>query len=243
MSRTTFDVMSKPQKKRRHVHVPAPEGSRGRLWGYGTKTLAAMAGMTEAAVKKAIERGAFEPSDLRSVVAWLVSRERQETPGKGWKPCPPGLSDRVIAGLIAASPRLVRHARTAGHFDPQDSLSLAAWLYERKRWGKPVPARSFSRYMLVAVARPPARHKQNARRLQATIAKLIEMGFTAELRGGTHIYLKPDYLPLSAAERLVAAMNESGLTAAEVSLRRRRRLALGPSVATQRGGSRVSRSS
>jgi predicted DNA-binding transcriptional regulator AlpA len=60
-------------KKRRHVHVPVPEGKRGRLWGYGTKTLAAMAGMTEAAVKKAIERGTFEPSDLRSVVTWLSS--------------------------------------------------------------------------------------------------------------------------------------------------------------------------
>lgn len=230
----------KSQKKRRHVQVPVSEGAHGRLWSYGVRTLAGLAKMTPRAVQKAMERGAFDPSDLRSVLRWLASREKQETPGKGWQPCPPGLSDATIAGLIAASPRLVRHARHRGQFDAQDGLSVAAWIYERRRWAKPVPSRQFERYALISVARPQGGHEAKVRRQQSVVARLRGLGLPAECRGH-HVFVRPDYLPVVAAERLADALDAEGL--ASVSLRRRRRLALGPSVVIQRGGSRVRRES
>jgi hypothetical protein len=244
-----------PTKKRRLVYVPEKESKRGRLWSYGVHTLAALSGKSVHWVRDLIARGALDPTDLRSVATWLASLQRQETPGKGWQPCPPNLSDETIAGLIAASPRLVRTARRRGHFDPADGLSLAAWIYERRRWAKPVPPRQFENYLLVALPARSSDSKRtgpgvssthtNSRRLKqlkAAVRDLQDLGFAeAQARGTAHVYLKPDYLPLVAVQRLVSAMRAEHLRAGDVPLRRRRQLALGPSP--QRGGSRVSRRS
>lgn len=251
---TTFKTMS--ETKRRVVHVPPSESRRGRLWSYGVGTLAKLSGYSVHWIRDLISRGVLDPTDLRAVGRWLVSLERQETPGKGWQPCPPGLSDASIAALIAVSPRLVRNARLRGHFDARDGLSVAAFIHERRHWAKPVPSRQFERYMLVSLpTRDSGEHREgpgvsttrpNSRRLRqlrAAVRDLQDLGFAeAQVRGAAHIYLKPDYMPLVAVRRLVAAMRERHLRAEDVTTRARRRMALGPSV-SQRGGSRVSRRS
>jgi hypothetical protein len=242
------------QSKRRHVVLPATEPQRGTIWGYGVRTLAKLTGKTQETIHNHVRRGDFDPCDLKSVACWLLKHMPEDTgavPSKGWQPIAPNLSDSVIAGLIANSPRLVRSARQRGHFDPADPLSVAAWIYERRRWAKPVPSRQFERYLLVqlpAVERTGVSERvggRRNRRLDAVRRALQELGFkNAEVRGAAHIFVKPDFLPLAAAKRLATAMNAEGLRASDLTLRQRRRLALGPSIATsQRGGSRVKRES
>lgn len=244
------------ETRRRQVYVPPAESKRGRLWSYGVRTLAELSGHSVHWVRDLIARGVIDPTNLRSVAKWLSSLERQEMPGKGWQPCPPGLSDETIAGLIAASPRLVRTARRRGHFDPQDGLSVAAWIHERRHWAKPIPSRQFENCMLIGLASRDSTGRREgagvsttratsrrARKLRAAVQDLHDLGFSdAQVRGTAHVYLRPDYLPLVAVRRLVAAMREQGLQARDVTAPRRRQLALGPSVA-HRGGSRVRRSS
>lgn len=240
---------AKQRTRRRHVTVPATEPKRGKLWSYGVRTLAKLTGKSVDGVRQAIHRGAFNPDDLRSVMAWVDKQTPPKLPGKGWPPRMPRLADGVIAALINASARLVRTARQRGHFDPDDALSVAAWIYERRRWGKPVPSRQFERHMLIALPRARARgvsERAKSRRvhsLQALRGELEALGFTAEVRGA-HIYVKPDLLPAVGARRLIDTMNAAGLSADDVPLRKRRAYALGASVALpQRGGSRVIRSS
>lgn len=51
-------------------HVKSLCGPR-RLWAYGYEALAALRGVTPAAVRRAVERGRLDPGSLRSVVEWL----------------------------------------------------------------------------------------------------------------------------------------------------------------------------
>lgn len=245
---TLLVMVETSRTRRRHVVLPAAEKTRGRLWSYGVRTLAEMVGKSANAVRDHIQRGDFDPADLSSVLRWVSKQApAAELPGKGWQPVAPRLSDAVIATLIASSARLVRSARERGHFDPKDALSLAAWIHERRRWAKPVPSRQFERHMLVELPAQPelpvvrgASARRSARRrkrsLQAVRQDLQALGFTnAEVRGEAHIFVRPDFLPLPAAERLVAAMNAAGLRASDVTRRQRRRLALGFVSAADRG--------
>jgi hypothetical protein len=58
----------------------APRKGRPRLWGYSYPDLARLFGMREPAVRQAARRGAFDPSDMESVVAFAL-RRRPELAG------------------------------------------------------------------------------------------------------------------------------------------------------------------
>jgi hypothetical protein len=50
---------------------------RSRLWAYGYAELGALLDMTPEAVQKAVERGKFDPANLRDVVDFFLHRDQQ----------------------------------------------------------------------------------------------------------------------------------------------------------------------
>lgn len=64
-------------KARRTVTLPT--SSRGnhwvRLWAYGHADLAALLETSEGAVRQAVHEKRFDPSDLRSIVNYLLERK------------------------------------------------------------------------------------------------------------------------------------------------------------------------
>ncbi len=62
-------------KKRKVVEISeASAQRRSRKWAFGYPDLAAVSGMTERSVKAAVNRRAFDPSDLLSLVYWIASK-------------------------------------------------------------------------------------------------------------------------------------------------------------------------
>ncbi len=65
-------------KKRKVVEISeASSRRRSRKWAFGYPDLAAVSGMTERSVKAAVNRGAFNPSDLLSLTQWIASKRGQ----------------------------------------------------------------------------------------------------------------------------------------------------------------------
>lgn len=57
------------------LNVPSGKGCGSvRLWAFCLKDLAELFGMSEVATRQAMHRGKFDPRDLKSVMAFALSR-------------------------------------------------------------------------------------------------------------------------------------------------------------------------
>lgn len=72
------------QARRRHVRlvIGAKNGPRvkARLWAYDAYALADLGGCSVGYVRSQVTRGALDPGDLWSVVAWAQERMRRPKP-------------------------------------------------------------------------------------------------------------------------------------------------------------------
>lgn len=61
------------------TRFPVPCGGHSATWGYGYADLRLLLGYrTEGAVRAAVRRGAFDPSDLASIFAFREKRRAQQ---------------------------------------------------------------------------------------------------------------------------------------------------------------------
>lgn len=74
--------MARPLPRRRSVlsSTACPRKGRPRLFAYGYEDLGALLGMSAGAVRKAVSRGLFDPSDLRSVCEYALRRGVVQAP-------------------------------------------------------------------------------------------------------------------------------------------------------------------
>lgn len=65
------------RQRRSLVRVSGLVPRRGRpvLWAYGYADLAVLLKMSDVAVRKAVERGAFDPASLASIVAFATGEK------------------------------------------------------------------------------------------------------------------------------------------------------------------------
>ena len=72
--------MSATPKVRRMVRLDALDLGGRQLWAIGFPRIARLAGVTEAAVRKAVQRGTLDPSDPLALARWILARAPEVKP-------------------------------------------------------------------------------------------------------------------------------------------------------------------
>jgi hypothetical protein len=90
--------MARSRVKRRVVRTTGRPAPGSKVWAWGYADFAVLFGMSEAAVRQRVKRGAFDPSDLESVFEfWQRRRERSLSKPTGQENSLPltGLNDHI----------------------------------------------------------------------------------------------------------------------------------------------------